>query len=150
MADTMRGNFPDLICSDCGEKSCTFKHWGPLVPKGQIGSFCCFCWSERQDRASRGEDPLPFGVQPPGIPEEFANRALEVITKSKSVYYLYLTGEKDERVVSRDRGGLSFTRARVLCLEISKRIIFKPRDDKDPSGLWFSTPVESIKPYLNH
>lgn len=148
MADTTRGDFRDLICSDCGEKGCTFRHWGPLVPKGEIGSFCWFCWEQRQERAERGEAPLLFGVQPPGIPAEFANHTISVETESKALYFLRLTRKKDERIIWRERSGISsflhFNMARVMHLEIGKILMLKPRCSED-TNLWSSTPVVSIK-----
>ena len=138
MADTMLGDFPELICSDCGEKGCIYKHWGPLVPKGEIGTFCSFCWGVRDKRGDRH----PLGVQPPGIPEEFTGRNLEVTTESGSIYLLNRTAEKDECSVSRQED-LPFSTARVLCLCVGESLAFKMRDGDQ--GCWFSRPVTKIR-----
>ncbi len=138
----------DLVCSDCKEKGCIFQHWGPLVPKGKTGNFCGFCWEQRRDRYEKGKKPLRLGVKPPGIPKIFANHVLEVTTYSKSVYRLELTKKNDEQIISRNKGGLSFTRARVMCLEIGKSLVLKPLDDREDNfDLWFTTPVTDIKSY---
>lgn len=31
MADTLRSDFPDRYCANCGSKGCHIKHWGPLM-----------------------------------------------------------------------------------------------------------------------
>jgi hypothetical protein len=148
MPDTIIGDFKNLVCSDCGEKGCTFKHWGPLVPKREIGSFCTFCWNRRREQRVDGEDPLPLGIQPPGIPAEFANNTISVETESKALYFLRLTGKKDERIIWRERSGISsflhFNMARVMHLEIGKILMLKPRCSED-TNLWSSTPVVNIK-----
>lgn len=143
MPDTRRGNFQDVECSDCGEKGCTFQHWGPLVPKEKLGSFCWFCWTERDEAYKRGENPKSLGIQPPGIPEEFLNKKIEVTTESGSVYELALTEKEQERIVSCNRRKLHFTRARVICLAIGKSLFLKPRDGS-VSDLWWTSPVVSI------
>jgi len=144
MPDSKRGD-QGFVCSDCGEIGFTFEHQKELVPRGKTGSFCGFCWRERQKRYEKRLDPLPLGVQPPGIPEEFANHALEVTTVNKSVYRLDLTGEKNERIVSRIEKSLSFTKARAMYLKIGKGIVLKPRDGDNNLDLLFTSPVVEIK-----
>ncbi|TSC83275.1 MAG: Uncharacterized protein G01um101419_105 [Parcubacteria group bacterium Gr01-1014_19] len=61
MADTLLGNFTDLVCSDCGVSGCEYKHWGPLVPKGARGSFCPACYSVRDLESMQGREPRPLG-----------------------------------------------------------------------------------------
>lgn len=64
MADTMRGDFPKVICSDCGVEGCVFKHWGPLVPSGVVGSFCWDCWDDRRATVhDKNEEPKPLGYK---------------------------------------------------------------------------------------
>ena len=144
MADTLRGDFQDKKCSDCGEMGCCFQHWGPLVPNGKTGSFCGFCWTERINANDRGENPKPLGAQPPGIPEEFLNKKIRLTTKSGSIYELDLTEVNSERTISCDRRKLHFTRARVICLAIGKSLFLKPRDGRD-SDLWWTSSVVSIE-----
>ena len=144
MPDTMCGDFQDLICSDCGEKGCMLEHWGKLVPKGTKALLCGFCWEEREWRNREGKEPFPLGVQPPGIPEDLKNYSLMVTTASKSIYHLGLTEDKNERFVSRNIGGITFSRARVMCLKIGERLVLKPRDGKDLS-LLVTTLVDKIK-----
>lgn len=143
MGDTIRGNFKDISCSDCGEKGCEFKHGGPLVPEGEFGSFCSFCWTERNDAYEKGENPRPLGIQPPGIPEEFLDKKVRVTTKSGSVYELALTEQEQERIVSCDKRELRFTRVRVICLVVGKSLFLRPRDGSI-SDLWWTSPVVSI------
>jgi hypothetical protein len=40
MPDTQRGDFGDKPCTDCGKPKVAFKHWGPLVPPGEVGYLC--------------------------------------------------------------------------------------------------------------
>lgn len=62
MADTVRGDFPDVACSDCGEVGgVCFRHWGPLVPAGERGYFCGYCWSTRHEDAEQNRPPRPLG-----------------------------------------------------------------------------------------
>mgnify|MGYP003392408147 CR=1 FL=1 len=61
MADTVRGDFAKEKCSDCGREGCIAKHWGPLVPKGESGTFCGWCLTERNKEAKDGNDPKPLG-----------------------------------------------------------------------------------------
>lgn len=62
MPDTVRGDFSDQICSDCGEGNVEFKHWGPLVPSGAVGCFDQKCITERALRLNlRIGLPVPLG-----------------------------------------------------------------------------------------
>lgn len=144
MPDTARGNFKDEKCSDCGEIGCAFQHWGDLVPAGEFGSFCVFCWQERIEDRDRGKTPKPLGVQPPGIPQEFLGGKIRVFTKSGSVYELVPTGIDNERVVSCDRRKLHFSVARAMRLEVGKSLWLKPRDG-GVSDLWYTSPVVRIE-----
>lgn len=145
MNDTQCGSFPDLVCSDCGEKGCSFKHWGHLVLRGKFGKFCHFCFEQRQEWVKKGGVPLPFGVQPPGVPEEFANRALRVITENKTVYYLGLTKKKDERIIVSQNGKkFPYIRSRVMRLKIGERFVFRIFEDHD-CGLFYTFPVARIE-----
>jgi len=66
MADTMRGDFPDQVCSDCGgEKGEVYiKHWGPLVPPGEVGYFGPNCLVARRNENRAGLPPRPLGTKP--------------------------------------------------------------------------------------
>lgn len=140
MPDTIRGDFPDTICSDCGEKGCVFRHWGPLVPEGKVGDFCGYCWTRRDKLGMR----VPLGFQPPGIPEEFINKNLKVFTESGAIYRLILTENDGERIVSKENAELSFTRARVMELKTGEPLWLKPHDDQDLSSWWCTTPVVRV------
>jgi len=144
MADSERGDFKDEKCSDCGETGCTFKHWGGLVPAGQSGYFCGFCWDERIEVYGRGEKTKPLGVKPPGIPKEFLDKKIKAITESGSIYELDQTDRDDERTVSCDRRKLRFTRARVICLRVGESLFLRPRDGSN-FDLWWTSPVVSIE-----
>jgi hypothetical protein len=143
MADTERGDFPNEICSDCGEKGCIFKHWGPLVPEGKIGSFCGYCWTRRNKSESHR---IPLGFQPPGIPEEFIKRNLKVKTKSGAIYHLRVTDKDDERIVTKEAHDLDFAKARVICLQVGESMWLKPRDGED-LDLWYTSPILRIDLY---
>lgn len=49
MPDTSRGDYPDNLCCDCGQKGCEFRHWGPLVPDGRRHNFCASCYLSRRE-----------------------------------------------------------------------------------------------------
>ncbi|MDO8436268.1 MAG: hypothetical protein Q7S82_02705 [bacterium] len=144
MHDTLRGNFRDKKCSDCDEMGCLFQHRGLLVLDDKLGSFCEFCWTERNEAYYRGEEPKPLGVKPPGIPEEFLDRRVKVTTKSGSIYELDLTEMANERIISCDRRKLHPTRVKVICLRIGKSLFLKPRDGSN-FDLWWTSPVVSIE-----
>ena len=138
MPDTMRK------CSDCGEKGCEYKYWGPLVPEKKVAGFCKFCFGERKEAYKKGIPPKPLGVRPPGIPYEFRYMEIQVTTKNDSIYELNLMGRINERIISCNREKLHFTRARVICLRIGRNLVLRPRDgSKD--DLWYTSPVVSIK-----
>jgi len=58
MADTARGNWPEVECDDCGKKGVIFQHWGPLVPPGAVGKFCGECLNLRAHAAE--VEPLGY------------------------------------------------------------------------------------------
>ncbi len=67
MPDTLRGDFPDKNCSDCGavEKGLVYiKHWGPLVPPNTTGWFGPVCIEARRNENREGFDPRPLGTKP--------------------------------------------------------------------------------------
>jgi len=140
MADTIRGDFPDKKCSDCGETGCCFKHWGSLIPDGEIGFFCPFCFSVR----SKSGKPIPLGVKPPGIPVDFLSKDIKVITQSGSVYMLKLSGKSEERIVSCKGKKLDFSRARVISLVVGESLFLKSRDS-EKVNLWQTSTVASIE-----
>lgn len=63
MADSILGDFPAAKCSDCGKLGCVFQHWGPLVPSGQIGTFCVECAQNRIDAWNKKNTPKPIGYK---------------------------------------------------------------------------------------
>lgn len=64
MADTSRGDYPNIPCSDCGKVGEVFiRHWGPLVPRGAVGSFDGECWQARMDDYNQGRPIRPLGIK---------------------------------------------------------------------------------------
>lgn len=63
MADTKLGDFPDEKCSDCGGGEVIYKHWGPLVPAGEVGYFDGDCWKERRDYCRSNKEVPPLGYK---------------------------------------------------------------------------------------
>lgn len=63
MADTVRGDFPDSYCSDCGRRGCALFHWGPLVPEGKTGYFCAPCFRQRGEDRDSGKEPTPLRIE---------------------------------------------------------------------------------------
>jgi len=147
MVDTVRGGFADKVCSDCGEQGCVFVHNGPLVPKGEIGYFCAFCWEERNKCFERGETQKPLGVKPPGVPEEFLNMPIKVTTESGSIYKFGAPNKRGERTVSCGIKTREFTKCRIICLRLGRKLYFKTLDSSNPDDLygWITSPVVSIK-----
>lgn len=76
MADTIRGDWPDQECDDCGNKGTMFHHWGPLVPSGISAKLCGECMIERS-KASR--------VQPLGYKKQMLKIARFENMKKKSI-----------------------------------------------------------------
>jgi len=59
MPDTIRGNFTDVFCSDCGKKGCTFYHFGPLVLKGDRRFLCVNCANKRRVYYNQHGEAMP-------------------------------------------------------------------------------------------
>jgi len=145
MPDTERADFADEICNDCGIKGCAICHWGDLVPPERIGHFCEFCWSQRVEAGKKGEPPKHLGVKPPGIPEEFSNKAIVVTTESGSVYEMSRTDDGNNvRNIYCARRTLPFSKAEVLCLAVGAGIWLR-YPDGDTYELFYTTPVVSIE-----
>ena len=65
MPDTIRGDFKDTPCSDCGERGGVYlKHWGPLVPAGATAFLDSLCFFIRQEDFNRGRPPKALGPWP--------------------------------------------------------------------------------------
>jgi hypothetical protein len=68
MADTERADYPNTACSDCGEVGdVCIKHWGPLVPPGEVGYFDQKCINARAEDSIKQRPVRPFGVMPPAV-----------------------------------------------------------------------------------
>jgi hypothetical protein len=141
MADTIRGNFPDEICSDCGKKGVIFHHWGSRVPEGTTAKLCVYCWDRRAHNEFNGEKPKPLGVKPPGEPEEFKKRALLVETRSGSIYNLGVPNEAGERTVSCNLRKPWFSTCEILLLKIGENMWLRKDNE-----FWETTRVISITP----
>lgn len=145
MGDTVRGDFSDKICSDCGEKGCVFKHRsddGALMKKGAFANFCVFCWVERNEAYSRGEEPKPLGIKPPGIPAEISGKSLIVTTADGSVYVLRLTENHQEVIVCCEANNLRFIRVKVLRLTLGGDLWLRMLDEE--GSFWRASRVISI------
>lgn len=150
MPDTIRGNLSQEQCSDCGEIGSMFQHWGPLVPKGKVGTFCGYCWNERQERHARGEPPLPLGVKPPGVPRGFKTKACKVTTQNGSVYSFSEPNRLLERTVhcvrQDKKENPDFTRCKIICLVKGKPLYLKPLNSPESNlNGWRTSPVASIE-----
>jgi hypothetical protein len=121
MADTQRGDFKDLKCSDCGRPGCSFQHWGSMVPEGPIGNFCWSCWFARNADFDATGAVKPLGTIWRKVPDEFLNKAITVRTGSGSIYKLGKPNAKGLRTVSLTRTGkmpLHFKRAIIILLSV--------------------------------
>jgi len=98
MADTVKGDWPNACCSDCGKIGCVIKHWGPLVPGGESGSFCVDCFTLRKIDAERGNPPKQVGYKRMG---KYTKKAYEgAISVAKEVI-------KKENFLMRERSFLT-------------------------------------------
>jgi len=145
MPDTARADFADAICSDCGIKGCTIRHWGDAVLPGEIGYFCEFCWQQRSEAADRGEVPKPLGVKPPSVPEELLGKSFSVTTASGSVYELSPSENGEIWLISRRRRPLPFKEVQTFLLKVGQPFYLRYRED-DEWYLFRTTPVVSIEP----
>ena len=146
MADTARGYWPKESCSDCGEAGVViFKHWGPLVPEGQVGHLCLFCWNERENDCKEGKIPIPLGRKP-FIECCFIPGKIKVVTKSGSVYRFDKPNKEKIRTVVRDSGGLPFSLCRIKCLKENKLLYLISIDgNKEEIPVWITSKVLSIE-----
>lgn len=75
MADTSRYEYPDVPCSDCGKVGdVLWKHWGPLVPNGTVGSFDEECWKARMYDYNNDLPIRPLGVKAENTPTQPSNK----------------------------------------------------------------------------
>lgn len=154
MADTILGWMPDKKCDDCGELGISYRHWGDLAPAGPEGSekpvifLCKFCWGQRYERRERGEKiPLAAGVKPPGVPEEFLNKAIRIKTESGSIYEFSVPDKEGVRTVSNVARQINYTKCKILFAALKKNMWIRVVDDpeKDSSHLVCTTLVKSIE-----
>lgn len=141
IADTIRGSFPEKICSDCGKKGCMFSHWGPLVPKGESGSFCWFCWSLRQTVNRR----KPLGIKPPGEAKELQKTSLKITTENGSVYRLTEPNKENLRKIYCDNRDLDFTLCKILLLKKGESFCVWQYNAENRSDAWQTSPVIKIE-----
>lgn len=141
MADTIRGSFPEKTCSDCSRKGCWFTHWGPLVPKGESGSFCWFCWTLRLS-SNQGK---PLGQQPPGEAKELKNSCLKITTKNGSVYRLEKPNEKGLRKISCKSRVLGFGLCKILLLEMGESFCVWEYNAENAAKGWSTSLVVKIQ-----
>lgn len=66
MADTMRSDFPDKFCANCGSKGCHILHWGPIMAGKRVYfDNCILALGENApqlydcDTGERTEEPYP-------------------------------------------------------------------------------------------
>jgi len=148
MADTKRGDFPELICSDCGRKGCSFVHFGDLVPEGEVGNFCFACWLARDTDFGETGVVKPLGTLWRLVPKEFADKEIKVKTESGSTYILRapMRGNKFQyRTVLRENNELPFNAAAILLLRIGKSMCLNTYRGDISERLWITSPVVSIE-----
>ena len=141
MADTIRGSFPEKQCSDCGRIGCWFIHDGPLVPNGESGSFCWFCWGLR-NTFNRGK---PLGAMPPGEDIRFRNSYLKITTKNGSTYRLEEPNEEGLRKISCKTRVLGFTLCKILLLEMGESFCVWEYNIENGAKGWSTSPVVKIE-----
>jgi len=142
--DTTRWSFKEP-CSDCGETGSSFRHTGGMVPGGQVGYFCLFCWQQRLDDQEKGRPPRPLGTKPPGVPKEFTEKAITVTTRTGSVYQFSAPNEKGERSVSCETKTIGFDTCKVMDLSVGRELWFRSSGPVETTPLfWATTPVVSI------
>ncbi|MCK9446910.1 hypothetical protein M0Q50_08690 [bacterium] len=141
MADTTRGDFPDIYCSDCKKRGTTFRHNGRLVPEGEIADLCFFCWQMRATNYANGKKAEPLGIKPPGEPKEFEKKAFTVKTQSGSIYKFGIPNETGERTISHNVKNLKFDNCEILLLKTGEDMWLRQEDK-----FWQTTRVVSITP----
>ena len=139
--DTIRGDFSEEKCNDCGKIGCCFNHWGPLVVPGEKGSFCWFCWFMRQS-TNKGK---PLGVKPPMEVKELRSSSLKVITISGSIYNLKQPNKEGLRSISCNKHNLGFSLCKILLLEIGRSFCFWEYNIGNESKGWSSSLVVKIE-----
>ncbi|MFH1582183.1 MAG: hypothetical protein ABIA08_00235 [bacterium] len=172
MVDTKRGYFPEMMCSDCGVKGCSFIHNGDTVPEGTLGCFCSECWTARVIDFNETGITKPLGTVWRLMPQEFVDKAIRVQTGSGAVYMLgeplketssLVTPIQKQlalhRTVLKEGINLSFTHAAIMLLRIgesmfltyfNKEELQKLKNLKTVKNIWaradvyHTTPVVSI------
>ena len=148
--DTRRGWDPKKICADCGVEGCSWSSRNSrIVPgagdtEGPFASFCIFCYSQRSKRNKQDVSPLPLGVKPPGVPLEFIEQEITVITQSGSEYNFGLPEQESPREVSCKTRDLGFSKCEILLLEKGQPIWLRGADVDPKDAYWQTSPVTSI------
>ena len=132
MADTIRGNFSNVTCSDCGsEDSVCFQHWGPLVPEGEVGYFCGFCWEARQDDVRlHHRPPRPLGEAVIEVRvHEYADAGLDDSTNScRPEIVIHGTSFiLDHRYKGNANGCMPQAQANEIATKVAKRLGVVPK-----------------------
>jgi len=143
--DTKRGWMPEKVCSDCGCVGCSWGSRSPEIvqeadPEGPFINFCAFCYGQRQERAADGLVPLPLGVKPPGVPEEFSGREITVVTKNGSEYHFGPPGDDGVRSVSCETRDIGFDKCKILLVEKGEPLWFRGTD----RAIWTTSPIISV------
>ncbi len=148
--DTRLGWKAEEVCADCGVIGCS---WGTrqsnLVPgaqdiEGAFISLCVFCYSQRRKRREEGKPPLPLGLKPPGVPEQFLEQKITVITQSGSNYNFGLPDKEGLREVSCENRNLGFSKCQILLLEKGNSLWLRGVDVDPKDAHWQTSPVTSI------
>ena len=157
MADTKRGYFTEMICSDCGVKGCSFIHWGEMLPAGTMGCFCFECWIIRLTDFDETRERKPLGVIWRLVPQEFIDKAIMVRTRSGAVYMLGKPLNKTSflvtplqkqlalhRPVVKKGESLSFDYAAIMLLRMGKSMLLSYFSEEELRAINKLETVENI------
>ncbi|KPJ71350.1 hypothetical protein AMJ50_02570 [Parcubacteria bacterium DG_74_3] len=148
--DTRLGWRAEEVCADCGVAGCNMAtRQSSLVPgaqdtEGPFIPLCVFCYDRRAKRKEEGKHPLPLGVKPPGVPEQFLKKAITVITQSGSEYKFELPEEDGTRTVSCETRDIGFKKCKILLLKKGESLCFRGVDVDPREAYWQTSPVSSI------
>lgn len=127
MPDTIREDRPNTHCSDCDVLGTAIRHWGPLVPDGEVGDFCPTCWTLRNSTYSQSKKVLPLGYRnEENVENRTSNQSTQLNIDQMEQGPLYCLGCEVQVTDDNDSGWCGFEivdgiqRTRPLCKRCNK------------------------------
>jgi len=148
--DTRLGWRAEEVCADCGFAGCDIgTRQSDLVPgaqdtEGPFIPLCVFCYNQRQKRNEEGKPPLPLGVKPPGVPKQFLQRPITVVTQSGSEYKLGPPDKDGIRIVFCETRELGFSKCKILLIEEGESLWLRGVGVDPKEAYWQTSPATLI------